>query len=338
MKAVAVTEARGIAVVDVDEREPRAGEVVVRVARAGICGSDVHALKNPRYQAGAVLGHEVSGDVLALGEAVRGWEPGQRVALYHGTPCGTCSMCLAGHPHICRNHFDTALGLGTVRGGMAERLVVHHSLLHPLPDTLSYEAGALAEPLSIAFHGVAKAKVNESSTVAVLGAGPIGAMAACALRARGTERVVVVDPNPLRREAAARMGFEVLGLDGLSAAVRDILGGPADVVLECSGHPSAAGQAISLVKATGRVVLQGVPLEPVAVSQFAIVQKEVEIVGAASCAPAELDEALEHLAAGRIPIDQLVTEVAPLGEAARCFDSLINGDGRHLKILLDPTR
>ncbi|MFF1919753.1 zinc-binding dehydrogenase [Streptomyces sp. NPDC058221] len=338
MKAIAVTEARGIAVIDVDEPEPRADEVVVRVARAGICGSDLHALKNSRYRAGAILGHEISGDIVAHGDAVTGWEPGQRVALYHGTPCGLCSTCRAGHPHICRNHFDTALGLGTIRGGMAERLVVHHSLLHPLADTLSYEAGALAEPLSIAIHGVAKANVNDSSKVAVLGAGPIGAMAACALRARGTERVVVIDPNPLRREAAARMGFDVLGPEDAGAGVRDILGGPADAVLECSGHPSAAGQAVSLAKATGRVVLQGVPLELVPVSQFAIVQKEVEIVGAASCAPAELDEALEHLAAGRIPLGQLVTEVAPLGEAARCFGSLINGDGRHLKIQLDPTR
>lgn len=338
MRAAVISAERTLEIVDLERREPQPDEVVVTVVRAGICGSDLHALKNPRYEAGVVMGHEIAGDVLEVGAQVTGWEPGQRVALYHGTPCGTCSTCRAGHPHICRNHLATALGLGAVQGGMAEQVVVHHSLLHPLADALSYEAGALAEPLSIAIHGVEKAHVNESSTVAVLGAGPIGAMAACALRARGTERVVVIDPNPLRRAAAERMGFEVLGLDDVSAAVRDVLGGPADAVLECSGHPSAAGQAISLAKATGRVVLQGVPLDPVKVSQFAIVQKEVEIVGAASCLPVELDEALAHLAAGRIPLNELVTQVAPLGDAAPCFDALIHGDGAQLKIQLDPTR
>lgn len=337
MKAAVITEDRSIGIIEIPDPTPGPDEVRIRVSRAGICGSDLHALNNPRYPSGVVMGHEVSGVIEHLGPDVPGWGIGQRVALYHGTPCGHCSTCRAGHSHICRNHLDTALGLGTVQGGMAEMIVVHHSLLHALPDDVSDEAGSVAEPLAIAIHGVVKGQVDPDAGVVVLGAGPIGAMVACALRARGAEKIVVVDPNPLRRDALRTMGFAAVDLDDVGSSVRQQLSGRPRVVFECSGHPTAAGLAVSLADSAGRIVLQGVPLEPVALSQFAVVQKELTIVGAASCTPDELDEALEHIRAGRIPVDHLVSAVAPLSDAGRYFADLSHGDGRHLKVQLDPS-
>lgn len=337
MRAAAITEDRSIGIVEIPDPAPSANEVRVRVSRAGICGSDVHALDNPRYRSGTVMGHEVSGVIDKLGTDVTTWRVGQRVALYHGMPCGECSTCRSGYSHICRNHLATALGLGTVQGGMAEMIVVHHSLLHALPDDVSDEAGSVAEPLAIAIHGAVKGQVDSKAGVAVLGAGPIGAMVACALRARGAERVVMIDPNPLRRAAMAAMGFAAVDLEDVGSAVRRSLGGRPSVVFECSGHPTAAGLAVSLADSVGRVVLQGVPLDPVALSQFAIVQKELTIVGAASCTPGDLDEALLHIRAGRVPVDQLVSSVAPLSDAGRYFADLAHGDGRHLKVQLDPS-
>ncbi|EME18541.1 zinc-dependent alcohol dehydrogenase [Rhodococcus triatomae] len=337
MRAAVIAEDRSIDIIEIPDPTPGAGEVRIRVSRSGICGSDLHALHNPRYPSGAVMGHEVSGVIDELGSDVTNWQVGQRVALYHGTPCGHCSTCRAGHSHICRNHLDTALGLGTVQGGMAELIVVNHTLLHALPDDVSDEAGSVAEPLAIAIHGVVKGQVDPDVGVVVLGAGPIGAMVACALRARGSERVVVVDPNPLRRAAMSTMGFAAVDLEDVGSSVRGHLGGRPSVVFECSGHPTAAGLAVSLADSAGRVVLQGVPLEPVALSQFAVVQKELDIIGAASCTPSELDEALQHIQAGRIPVEQLVSVVAPLSEAGRYFADLTHGDGRHLKVQLDPT-
>lgn len=338
MKAAAITEDRSLRIVDIPKLSPGTGEVRIRVSRVGICGSDLHALSNPRYPVGAVMGHEAAGIVDSTGPGVAGWSVGQRVALYHGTPCGECSTCRAGYTHICRDHLGAALGLGTAQGAMAEYLVVDQSLLHALPPGVSDEAGALAEPLAIAIHGVAMGQVRDDARVAVLGAGPIGAMVACALRARGCEQIVVVDPNPLRREVMGEIGIEAVGLHEVGTAVRRSLSGRPSVVFECSGHPTAAGLAVSLADWAGRVVLQGVPLDPVLVSQFAVVQKELSVVGAASCRPQELDEALAHIEAGRIPVEQLVSAVAPLSDVSRWFTDLIEGDGRYLKVQLDPSR
>lgn len=338
MRAVVIADDRTMQLTDIEKPPLGADQVRVRVVRCGICGSDLHARKNPRYPAGAVLGHEIVGRLVEVGAELRGWEEGERVALYHGTPCGDCEMCRAGRSYMCTNHLSRALGLGVAPGGYADEIVVPPSLLHRIPQVLSYDHAALAEPLSISIHGVHQAKVEAGDAVCVLGAGPIGAMAACALHARGVKDVVVVDPNDGRREKMRALGFATVGLHDPVTEVVAALGGRRPIaVLECSGHPTAAGLAVDLVAYTGRVVLQGVPREPIALSQFAIVQKEVELVGAASCTQDELDDALKLLTAGLIPADALVTAVVPLERTQELFDALTSAQNTHMKVLLAPS-
>ena len=337
MRALVISENRTMDVASVDPDPLLQGSVRIRVHRSGICGTDLHARTNPRYAPGSILGHEIAGEVAETGSEVTGWQVGDRVALYHGVPCGTCRMCTTERAYMCLNHVANALGLGVTRGGMAEQIVVPQSLLHRVPDALTFDAAAVAEPLSIAIHGVNKAGLEKGQKACVLGAGPIGVMTACVLRARGIEDVVLVDPNPARRQLATDLGFVTLDLDDIGRALTSVLGRMPEAVLECSGHPSAAGLGVELVAHSGRVVLQGVPREPVPVSQLQVVMKEAVLVGAASCTQGELDEALALLAAGSVRADQLVTSVVELDRAQEMFDALLDPQGAHLKVLLAPT-
>lgn len=338
MKAVVISEDRRMVVTDIPVPPLTPGHVRVRVHRCGVCGTDLHARTSTHWQPGSVLGHEIVGEVDEAAPDVPGWAPGDRVALYHGAPCGKCEMCLSGREYLCLDHLETALGHGVAQGGYAEFIVVPDSLLHAIPDALDYDQAGIAEPLAIAFHGVNKSNVRPGDPVCVLGAGPIGVMTAWALRARGIADIVVIDPNPARRALIPPMGFIALDLEDIEIRLREALGGRAPIaVFECAGHESALSLAVKLAAYNARIVVQGVPYKSVKLSQFLLVQKEVEIVGAASCTPEEMLDAMECLRDGRIDASQIVTTVAPLERTDALFDALLDPAGAELKVLLAPT-
>lgn len=338
VKATIIDEDRSLVTREVEDPNLEMNSVRVRVVRCGICGSDLHARQNLRYPAGAVLGHEIVGEVIELGPGVESWKPGDRVALYHAVACGRCEMCADGFQHMCLDALSTSLGLGKVQGGYAEHIAVPAAILQPIPEGLSFDHAALAEPLSISLHGVNKAQVVPGDPVCVLGAGPIGAMAACALKSRGVDDVVIVEPNERRREKLVALGFAAVGVDGCQDSVPAALGGHSPkAVLECSGHVSSAALGVQLAAYRGRVVLQGVPREPVSISQFDVVQKEIEVVGAASSSMEEFTEAIDILAAGSIPADALISRIVPLEQAQETFDELSSTRNIHMKVLLAPT-
>jgi 2-desacetyl-2-hydroxyethyl bacteriochlorophyllide A dehydrogenase len=339
MKVARISPERRIEVAEIDEPGVTHGTVKVRVERCGICGTDLVARTspNPRWAVGSVLGHEIVGTVVEIGEGVSGWKEGDRVALYHGSPCGACEMCTSGRDYLCLDHLDAALGHGVAQGGYAEHIVVGPNLLHRIPDGLSFDQAGITEPLAIAFHGVNKSTAKAGDAVCILGAGPIGAMTAAALKARGVTDIVFVDPNPARRALVAASGYHAVDL----AAVKEK--GPAALgerqptaIFECTGHVEAAGLAVDLIAYNGRIILQGVPKAPVLISQYSIVQKEVEIVGSASCTQEEMEEAIGHLAAGRVRAEDIVTAVVPLDEADAMFDALLDPAGDQLKVLIAP--
>lgn len=337
MRAITISAERRLVETCIDDPPLQPGSARVTVARCGICGSDLHARNNPRYVAGCVLGHEIVGEIVELADDSDGWAIGDRVGIYHAVACQECEMCSSGNTHMCFNALETSLGLGSVQGGYAEQVVVPTQVLVRIPEGLPYDDAAIAEPLSIAIHGVDKARVQPGDAVCVLGAGPIGAMVACALRARGIADVVIVEPNELRRAKVAEMGFHAVGLDNVADQVIEVLGGRRPIaVLECSGHVTAASLAADLVAYTGRIVLQGVPSAQISLSQFTLVQKEIEMVGAASCTPSELAEAMDMLARGTVPAAQLVTGVISFADAQRTFDELVSPSNSHMKVLLNP--
>ena len=337
MRAVQVTDERGLAEGELPDPQPGAGEVLVQVAFCGICGSDLHMLPSPAIAPGSVMGHEFSGSIAGLGDGVEGWSEGDRVSVLPGTPCGECPQCLADEEHLCMQGVIRGHGLGGRPGAYAERVVVSADSLFALPDSVSDEHGALVEPLAVGVHAAALAEVGPDEGACVLGAGPIGVMTALALRAAGTERVVVVEPGEHRRERIEGLGFTAIPLDGVHDAVIAGFDGelPA-AVFECAGHPSALGLALELVAPAGTIVACGVLEEPVPINQLLLILKEARIRGAFAYRREDFDRAIELLASGELPAAEVITDVVPLGRAQEMFDELSSPGTEQLKVLLRP--
>jgi len=335
VRAVAIAEDRSLRPTVLEERALGTTEVRVAVAYCGICGSDLHLRHSEAVSAGSVMGHEFSGTISETGEAVEGFAAGDRVTVYPFAPCGQCPSCRRGNSHVCMNAAVTGLGLGMNPGGYAESVVTDASTLVPLPDGLSMEHGALVEPLAVGLHGVAIGEAGPGDTCAVIGAGPIGVMTALALKARGIDDIVVVERNEHRRERMRSYGVEAVGLEDVHMRVMDMLGGePPSVVFECAGNPAAPPLAIELVRTKGIVVLLGVLEEPVEISQLVMIIKEAQMRAAFAYTRDDFHEAVQLLADGRLPADDLITGTAPLERAQEMFERLEDPATEDVKILL----
>jgi threonine dehydrogenase-like Zn-dependent dehydrogenase len=225
MRAVAITDGRGLELVDVDRPVAGAGEVLLDVAACGICGSDLHMLRMPAEQvpAGHVLGHEFTGVVAALGPAVEGWAVGERVVVFPMVACGECAACRTGHGNLCDTGIEHGPGLGRA-GAYAESVVVPSSILRELPESISDVDGALIEPLAVAIRAIRVSRAVPQEPVCVLGAGPIGMLAIAALSARAFDRVVVVELSDGRRAVAERLGIPAVSPDEATSRVPALLG------------------------------------------------------------------------------------------------------------------
>lgn len=337
-RSVQVGDDRRLAVVDRPLAAPGPGEVELEVAYCGICGSDLHFRDVPElFPSGTIPGHELSGRITALGAGVEDWRTGDRVSVLPFAQCGECEACLAGEEQVCPHAVANGVGLGTGRaGGYAERVLVDARMLFALPDELDDAAAALAEPVAVGVHAIAKAGVDADAPVAIVGAGPIGLVTALVLRARGFGRVAIVSRNLARARTAEALGFATVGLDD-AATVPAALGGAAPAaVFECAGTPAAATLALELVAPLGRVVLVGIALEALSIPATAVVFKEAELVGALTYRRSEFAEAIDLLAAGRVPADALITDVVGLERAEQMFQTLTAPGNIHLKVLLKP--
>jgi (R,R)-butanediol dehydrogenase/meso-butanediol dehydrogenase/diacetyl reductase len=336
VRSVEVGDDRRLTVVERELPEPEPGQVALDVAFCGICGSDLHFRDVPElFPAGTVPGHEMSARVSALGPGVSGWSVGDRVAVLPFAQCGSCDVCLSGNEQVCPSAVPNGVGLGTGRpGAYAERLIVDERMLFALPNAVSDRAGTLVEPLAVAVRAANQGSASPDDPVVVLGAGPIGLLTALVLQGRGYSRLTVVSRNPARAERAMRFGLAIASLGGIEEdAAR--LGGIA-CVFECAGTPSAARLAVDLVRPLGEVMLVGMSMEPLDLAAPPIIIKEVTIRGVLTYTRAEFAEAIELLAAGAIPGDELITGTAPLEEAEAMFQTLTSPGHSHLKVVLEP--
>jgi (R,R)-butanediol dehydrogenase / meso-butanediol dehydrogenase / diacetyl reductase len=251
-------------------------------------------------------------------------------------PCGTCDKCAGGRPELCPANTQRGVGLGPYYGAYAETVAAPQASLFRLPDEVSDEHGALAEPLAVGLHGVNLAGANPAELCLVLGGGPIGIMTSLGLRAKGFSKVIVIEPTEVRRDTLSRLGFAVSDIEGQAENVTDFLGGPPTVVLDCTGHPLGPPTAIDMVAAAGRIVVVGVPSHPSTVHVMQIAIKELAIRGSLAYATDDWNEAISYLAAGQIPADDLITTVAPLDQAEHWFAELTSGSTRQIKVLLKP--
>jgi threonine dehydrogenase-like Zn-dependent dehydrogenase len=316
---------------------PRPDEVLVEVDLCGICGSDLHAPDLPQvYRGGFVLGHEMSGRVVQVGENVSGWSLGDQVALNpNGNVCGVCEFCLDGRYNFCQQAtMETALGL-QADGGLAPSVAVSPKTLRRLPSGVGRLEAAWVEPTATALRALRQAGDVAGATVLVTGGGPIGQLA-CRLAAHSRAgRIILVEPVEERRAFAAASHSDV-ALSADEAGAQLASAGPsslqADVVLECSGGASATALALKALRPGGVLVVVGAGngsgLDPAT-----ILLKEITVHGSFTYV-GEFDEAIQLLADGGIDVADLTTDVVPLSAALSAFESLRGA--RTMKVLIDP--
>jgi 2-desacetyl-2-hydroxyethyl bacteriochlorophyllide A dehydrogenase len=327
----------GVSLVSSEVPRPGPGEALVRTVLAGICGSDTHALAglHPFIDLPYFPGHEVAGSVEAVGAGVTAVAPGERVVLEPFLPCWECKQCRAGRQNVCeRLRF---FGCAHDQGAMAEFFTVDVRRLHVVPAALSWTQAAMVEPLGTPVHAIGLAGGVSGRAVAILGAGTIGLLTLQVARAYGAAKVVVTARSARSRERAMQFGASAAidaGAPDAAARVRSALGESADVVFDCVAVQSTMDQALAMAANAGTVVVIGVPPGPVTIPLPAIQDAQLRIQGSATYLPADFAESMRLLAAGEVVVDDIVTAVRPLTEAALGFADAASGD--HIKVLLRP--
>ncbi len=327
MKSLVCHSAGDLRIEEQAEETPGPGQLLVRVAFGGICGSDLHYHQHGGF--GAVrlreplaLGHEVSGTVEALGPGTTGFEIGQRLAISPSRPCGQCRFCQAGQQQHCLHmrFYGSAMPWPHVQGAFRERLVIDAHQAHPIGPDLNLSLAALAEPLSVGLHAIGRAGPVLGQQVLVTGCGPIGSLLIGALRRSGVRRIVAADLTAKALACARAMGAdEVINLhtepEALSAYGHDK--GQFDTVFEASGAAAAALAALPVLRPRGVMVLVGNGGE-LTLPLATLVAKELELRGTFRFHP-EFSTAVGFLSQGLIDARPVITAIRPLSQALEAF-------------------
>lgn len=342
MKAAILTEWKQIEVMDVSAPSPGPGEVLIDVAYTGICGSDVHIYNgvNPIAYVPVTPGHEFAGRVAVLGEGVEGLAVGTRAAIQPLIFCGNCPACKRGTPHVCENLIVIGVNQD---GGFAEQVVVPADCVFPIPEDLSDETAALAEPFSIATHSLTRGRISPSDRVLIIGAGPIGLYCALTARYMGARQIFVSEPNASRRAGAEAFGIATI--DATGAEVLQELHGISeeegfDLVMETSGTAAGFDTATGAASVQGRIVMLGFPSgEQSSIHITRCIIKELSLIGSRVCTRKEfkgtLDMLTEWQSSGELDFQRLITTARPLADLDRSILDVEEG-AQTTKILIKP--
>lgn len=324
---------RPLVIADVSELEPGQGEVLLQVAKCGICGTDLQrtAGRGIPLSPGR-LGHEFAGTVLALGPGVERLKLGDRISALPMASCGQCPSCLDGLFFWCKN------GLRSMTGGFAERTLVHERSAHLLPATLTFADGALVEPLACSLNGVSKAKIRQGSRILVIGAGAIGLGVVYWARRLSGGPIAVTARSTHRRQLALDMGASAFVQSGADTDARicEALGGPPDYVFECSGSPGMLAKAVDHVAAQGTVVVLGLCTGLDTLSPSAAMYKQVEIKFAVTYANDHFRQAIDTMDAGHVEPRAMIAETISLAELPDTFEAL-RSDSTRCRVHVDPS-
>ena len=312
MRALAVTDG-AVEVTTVPDPSPGRGEVVVAVHSCGICGSDVHGVEQGRPALGQVLGHEISGTVVAVGHGAGAARVGDAVAVNPLGACGRCEECSRGLSFRCNAVPNVGLG---APGGFAEYVRVPAGQLHEL-GSVALEDGAHAEPLAVALHAARLAGARAGTRAVVFGAGPIGLSVVLALRALGAEEIVAVGRSAGRRTAAVVVGADVV-VDASSADVEAFFtehAGQFDAAFECSGAETAFDLLVRALASDGKLVEVALTRQVASISLAELLAKNLHVAGSCAYGPDEFADSLALIASGAVDPSPLVSARLSLDEA-----------------------
>ncbi len=329
-----------IRVEELPDPTPAPGEIVIRVHASGICGSDVMEWYRIK-KAPLVLGHEIGGEIAAVGDGVARWAVGDRVTATHHVPCNTCDACRRGFHTLC----DTLRSTRFDPGGFCELVRVPALQTDrgsvPLPDAVSYEEATFVEPLGCVLRGQRVAGMTAGRAVLVLGSGISGLLHVALARASGAGLIAATDVHPFRLDAARRFGAD-LAIDArdddLEAQLRAANGGHLpDLVIVCTAVPAVNEQAFRLVARGGTILFFALvtPGEQLAYPAFDLWNRGVTITQSYAAALPDLAGAVELIHRGRVPVREMITHRLPLARTAEGF-GLVASAGDSIKVIVEP--
>lgn len=339
MKAVFVEEAYKVVVKDVDLPEITDNEVLIKVKVTGICGSDIHTYKGLHLfrKPPVIIGHEIAGEVVKVGNAVTKFQVGDRVTVEPQTGCGVCEACLTGNVNYCGRR--GAPGLKDWYGTMAEYFAAPEPCVFKLPDIMSYDQGVLVEPFAVGVHAVRKAGIQLGDKVAILGAGPIGLLAMAAAKAAGATTTLVTDVIDYALEGAKNMGatytLNIRDKQDWTTEAKELVAGEFDKVLVAVGVPGIVDNAVSLLRKGGRCVTIAMFHGTQTFDIVNLQQNEKEIVGCMTYTREDTISAIDLIAAGHVREDVIITHKLPYDEAAKGFQMVDKKEDGSLKVLVE---
>ena len=337
MKQAEMVEPGKLVVSQVPDPVPGPGQVLIKVAYSGVCGSDVHAYlgEHPFISCPVVPGHEFSGLIAGLGHGVTAWEMGQPVTVEPSLVCGTCYNCRRGRYNICTNL--KVIGC-QAPGSMAEYITVPADKVIPLPQGMSLELGALVEPAAVGMGIVRRGGYVGGKKVVVMGAGTIGLMAMQVALAHGAASVMQTDVVPQRLALAQELGAGHavnVRQQELAAAIREAFGPDgADLIYECVGIEATIASAIRVARKGSRIVVGGVFGRPTTVDMALVQDRELELLGSLMYKAGDFAEAVRLLSQGRVQGDRLISHRFTLDQIAQAFETAHTGGAGALKVLV----
>ncbi len=334
MKAVRLNGPFQAEVVEVAEPQLQPGEAMVKVACAGICGSDLHRYQGDHYSVKwpSMPGHECSGTVMEVSPGVDA-AVGQRVAIMPMSYCGTCPTCLQGEINNCA---DVKVLGAHIPGCFTEQIAVPTSMLRSLPENVSLEEGAVVEPTGVAVHCVNRGQVHTGDKVAVLGAGTIGMLIQQAARAKGAGYILSTGRSEEKMVLARRLGADETVIATKEEVVTGQRTSSFDAVFDAVGSQATAEQAIALARRGGRIVFLAVPHgEAISIDYATAYSKELSLF-VSRLYNADFDEAIQLIATGQVKAADIITHRFPLIRANQAFLEVANNRRGAIKVLLVP--
>ncbi len=331
---------------DAPEPDAGPGEVKIRVRACSMCGTDVKISTSghQRIVPPRVMGHEIAGEVVAVGEGVEGWAAGDRVQVIAAIPCGTCDWCRAGLMTICPNQVSMGYDFD---GGFAPYMIVPAAVLavdglNRIPDGVSFAEASVAEPFACAINAQELAGTHDGDVVVVVGSGPIGCLHVRLARARGAASVLLVELSRERLDLAADLvkpdaAICASEVDPVEAVLAATGGRGADLVITAAASGAAQEQALRMVAPRGRIsFFGGLPKDrpTITLDSNLVHYRELTIVGANGSSPEHNRQALRHIADGSVPVADLITHRLPLEQVRDGIDVVRSGTG--IKVTIEP--
>lgn len=331
-------EPKKIIIEEVEKPKPKENEVVIKTKICGICGSDIHAYygRHPFIKCPIVQGHEFSGEMAEIGNNVKELKIGQKVTVVPHITCGKCYNCKRGKHNLCKEL--KFIGCQTT-GAMAEYVVVPANFVIPLPDNISFEEGALIEPLAVGIHAVKRADIKENSRVLILGSGPIGLMTLLAAKSFGAGQVVISDLSDYRLSVAKELGAEYIvniSKENLIEYVRSEFGDEGiDFIFECVGAEECVRCATEIARKGSSIVIVGVFGKETKIQMSLVQDKELNIYGSASYLIKDFIDAIRLIDERKVNLKPLISKRFNLKEIQTAYELIEKERDKILKVLIE---